>query len=291
MNKASIRVLVVDDYKPWQDLICSLIEAEQGVRVIGRASDGSEAVQKAKELQPELILLDIGLPTVNGIEAARQIRQLSPKSRILFVSDIRSGDIAEAAMATGALGYVVKSNAAKELLAAVNALRWSLAPNDPNLRRASDGKVYEEIVDAALALMRSDYASMQMLFPERGTGGELRLLAFRGFNPQAAKFWEWVRADSRSTCGIALRDGQRVVARDITTCDFMVDSDDQQVYLQTGIRACQTTPLMARAGNVVGMISTHWRTPHQPSEDDFRPFDILAREAADLIERCRREEE
>jgi GAF domain-containing protein len=70
----------------------------------------------------------------------------------------------------------------------------------------------------------------------------------------------------------------------------MADSEDQEVYLQTGIHACQTTPLIARAGNVVGMISTHWRTPHQPSQEDFTLFDILARQAADLIERCRQEE-
>jgi len=149
---------------------------------------------------------------------------------------------------------------------------------------------YEKLVDDAVAVMRSDYASVQMLLPERGRGGELRLLAFRGFNPEAARFWEWVRADSKSTCGIALRNTRRVVAPDIAACDFMADSEDQQVYLQTGIRACQTTPLIARAGNVVGMISTHWRTPHQPSERDFGLFDILARQAADLIERCRQEE-
>lgn len=111
---------------------------------------------------------------------------------------------------------------------------------------------YEKIVDDAVAVMRSEYASVQMLFPEHGTGGELRLLAFRGFNPEAAKFWEWVRADSKSTCGIALRETRRVVAPEIAVCDFMADSEDQQVYLQTGIHACQTMPLIARAGNVVG---------------------------------------
>jgi GAF domain-containing protein len=146
---------------------------------------------------------------------------------------------------------------------------------------------YAKIVGDAVAVMRSDYASVQMLFPERGTGGELRLLAFRGFNPEAAKFWEWVRADSKSTCGIALRDARRVVAPDIAVCDFMADSEDQQVYLKTGIRACQTTPLITSAGNVVGMISTHWRMPHQPSERDFDLFDILARQAADVIESLR----
>lgn len=147
----------------------------------------------------------------------------------------------------------------------------------------------EKIVDVAVSLMRSDYASLQMLVPERGEGGQLLLLAFRGFNPHAAKFWEWVRADSKSTCGLALRDSQRVVASDIATCDFMADSDDQDVYLQTGIRSCQTTPLIARNRNVVGMISTHWRTPHQATEDDFRLFDVLAGQAADIIERCRQD--
>ncbi|HKT68807.1 MAG TPA: ATP-binding protein [Terriglobales bacterium] len=151
--------------------------------------------------------------------------------------------------------------------------------------------LYEKIVDAAVVIMRSEYASMQMLFPERGAGGELRLLAFRGFNPEAAKFWEWVRADSKSTCGLALRTGQRVVAPDIANCSVMAGSEDQAIYLGTGIHACQTTPLIGRGGNVVGMISTHWRAPHQPSERDFRLFDILARQAADLIERARREQE
>jgi len=75
--------------------------------------------------------------------------------------------------------------------------------------------LYEKIIDAAVAIMRSQFASMQMLYPERGEGGELLLLPFRGFNPQAAKFWEWVRADSESTCGVALRTGQRVIAADV----------------------------------------------------------------------------
>ena len=159
------------------------------------------------------------------------------------------------------------------------------------INEQSTEALYEKIVDAAVAIMRSDYASMQMLYPERGSGGELRLLAFRGFNPLAATFWEWVRADSKSTCGLALSTRRRVVAPDIQTCEFMAGSEDQQVYLQTGIHACQTTPLIARSGKVVGMISTHWRSPHQPSERDFRLFNILSRQAADLIERTRREQE
>ena len=166
--------------------------------------------------------------------------------------------------------------------------RWrgQIADNDRDPGKTHPSSDYEKIVDDAVALMHSDYASMQRLFPERGAGGELQLLAFRGFNPQAAKFWEWVRADSKSTCGMALRDKIRVIAPDIASCDFMAGSEDQQVYLQTGIRACQTTPVIGRGGNVVGMVSTHWRTPYQPSEKDFQLFDALARQAADLIESC-----
>jgi GAF domain-containing protein len=131
--------------------------------------------------------------------------------------------------------------------------RGGVVETNGHATKTSDWSDYEKIVDDALTLMRADYASLQMLYPERGAGGGLRLLAFRGFNPQAAKFWEWVRADSKSTCGIALRTSQRVIAPDITACDFMDHSEDQKIYLQTGIRACQTTPLIVGSpikGNV-----------------------------------------
>jgi two-component system nitrate/nitrite response regulator NarL len=93
------------------------------LRVIGVASDGLEAVQKAEELQPDLILFDIGLPSLNGIEVARQIRKLSPKSKILSVSQESSVEMVQGALSTGAQGYVVKSDAGSELLAGVNIPR------------------------------------------------------------------------------------------------------------------------------------------------------------------------
>jgi PAS domain S-box-containing protein len=148
---------------------------------------------------------------------------------------------------------------------------------------ASDAEVlYEKILDAAVAIMRSDFASMQMFYPERG---ELRLLACRGFSPTAAAFWEWVRPGSGSTCGAALATGNRSIVPDIELRDFMAGSEDLETYRQTGIRAVQSTPLVSRDGHLLGMISTHWRNPHQPSERDFHLLDVLARQAADLIER------
>jgi DNA-binding NarL/FixJ family response regulator len=120
--KSSIRVLVVDDYEPWRRCFSTMLGKEQRLQVIGEASDGLEAVQRAQELQPDLILLDIGLPTLNGVEAARRIREVSPASKILFVSENHSAGIAEEALSMGAGGYVVKSDAAGELLPAVDTV-------------------------------------------------------------------------------------------------------------------------------------------------------------------------
>jgi FixJ family two-component response regulator/two-component sensor histidine kinase len=145
--------------------------------------------------------------------------------------------------------------------------------------------LYDRILDAAKVIMRSDFASMQKYFPERGPSGELRLLGHRGFNNEAARFWEWVRPTASCTCGVALRTRERVMVPDVETCDFMAGSDNLRTYRQTGISAVQSTPLMSRRGQSLGMISTHWRQPHSPSERDLRLFDILARQAADLIER------
>ena len=116
------RIIVVDDYDPFRRFICSTLRKRPELQIVGEVSDGLEAVQKAEELQPDLIMLDIGLPSLNGIEAARRIRKLSPKSKILFVSQESSADVVQEALALGALGYVVKAHAGSELLAAVGAV-------------------------------------------------------------------------------------------------------------------------------------------------------------------------
>ena len=122
LEPAQVRVLVVDDFGPWQDFVSKTVGKEPDLEIIGRVADGSEAVEQAEQLQPDLILLDIGLPTLNGIEAATRIREVSPTSKILFVSEDRSVDIAEKALSTGAGGYVVKSDAASDLLTAIKAV-------------------------------------------------------------------------------------------------------------------------------------------------------------------------
>src|SRR5882724_6817787 len=102
--------------------MCSTLEKGPELQVICEVSDGFEAVQKAEELKPDLIVLDIGLPTLNGFEAARRIRQLSPESKILFLSQESSADVVQEALRLGALGYVVKGHAQSDLLPAVEAV-------------------------------------------------------------------------------------------------------------------------------------------------------------------------
>ena len=116
------RVLIVEDFPAFRRFICSTLGKSLDLRVIAEVSDGLEAVQRAAELKPDLILLDIGLPTINGIEAARQICKLSPESKIVFLSQESSADIVEEALSTGACGYVVKAKAATQLLAVVDAV-------------------------------------------------------------------------------------------------------------------------------------------------------------------------
>ena len=122
LKQLPIRVLVVDDYEPWRRFISTSLQAKPELQIIGEASDGLEAVHRAQKLQPDLILLDIGLPTLNGIEAARQIRHLSPESKILFVSENRFWTIAEEALRSGGNGYLIKSDAGIDLLRAVEAV-------------------------------------------------------------------------------------------------------------------------------------------------------------------------
>lgn len=122
MSTSLFHVLIVDDYEPWRHFCSKTVQKRAELEVVGYAADGLEAVRAAQQLQPDLILLDIGLPLLNGIEAARRIREVSPKSRILCVTEHRSRDIAEEALRVGATGYVIKSQGGGELLRAIRTV-------------------------------------------------------------------------------------------------------------------------------------------------------------------------
>ncbi len=136
-----------------------------------------------------------------------------------------------------------------------------------------------QLLDAAVMIMHSDFASVQIFDAERD---QLSLVAHRGFTPEAAERWRVVRRDTQTPCGIALATGSRVVIADVGDLDPMLR--------RLGIRSVQSTPLISRNFELLGVISTHWRTRHEPTARELRLFDVLARQASDLLERARTEE-
>jgi DNA-binding NarL/FixJ family response regulator len=118
----TIRILLVEDFEPFRSFTRSLLLERPELQIVGETSDGLEAIRQAQELDPDLILMDIGLPGLNGIEAARRIRDLVPKSKIVFLTQENSPEIVQEALSLGALGYVHKPCAGNELLQAIAAV-------------------------------------------------------------------------------------------------------------------------------------------------------------------------
>jgi len=122
MAVASIRVLVVEGFEAWRRSVCSMLKRHADVRIVGEAADGIAAVQEASKLKPDLILMAIGLPNLNGIEAARRICQAVPGTKIIFLTLNSEADVVNAALSSGAKGYVLKTDAGSELWPAIKAV-------------------------------------------------------------------------------------------------------------------------------------------------------------------------
>ena len=162
MSTPVVRVLVVDDFEEWRRELRAILEQRPTLRVVGEAANGQEAVQQAHLLRPDLILLDIGLPVLNGIEVARRLRDSKLQSKILVVSENRRREIAEEALRTGTFGYVIKSQAGSELLLAVDAVLQGkefvsafLRTQDPPARKAFGSSPCHGIDQRSMASNRS----------------------------------------------------------------------------------------------------------------------------------------
>lgn len=145
-------------------------------------------------------------------------------------------------------------------------------------------KLYEQMLDTAMSIMHSDCASMQTVRPDN-SGNVLHLLAWRGFHPQSAEYWKTVRLDSTSSCAAAGCTGERFIIEDTEQYALIAGTPNLEEYRLSGIRSMQSTPLISRTGKLLGMVSTHWRQPHRPSANESNAFDVLARQAADFMER------
>jgi DNA-binding NarL/FixJ family response regulator len=298
VEKSTICILVVEDYEPFRQFISQTLQAQSHLRIVKEVSDGAEAVQQAQQLQPDLILVDVGLPTINGIEATRQMRKLSPMSKIVFVSENRSPDVAEEALRAGGLSYVIKSDAAKDLLAAIDAVLLgrgfvsaSLArqvrggsdtaasearnPTEHNpFLQFSGNALVSKFLASVIEATAADFGNVQ-LFDSRS--GVLRIVVHRGFENEFLRFFETVDLKEHCACGTALKNRSRIVVTDVAS-DAIFSSDTRGVLLRANVRSIQSTPLINVAGNLVGMVSTHYTSPGGPLPYMWPAVDDLATE-------------
>jgi DNA-binding NarL/FixJ family response regulator len=290
----SQRILVVDDFGPWRHFVSTTLGNHPELQVVGEASDGLEAVQKAKELQPDLILLDIGLPLLNGIEAARRIREVSSASKILFVSEDRSPDVAEGALNTGAGGYLVKSIAARELLPAIKAVlqdtRFISAglgsletrqaavsdgehsnDNNPYLLFAKSPRL-SEFLASIIKVTGADFGNVQLF---DSSNRVLRLAAQYGFEREFLDYFDTVGLKHGCACSKAMKNRSRILVTDVAT-DELFSNESRGVLLRANVSSIHSTPLIDPLGRIVGMVSVHYSRPGGATTDMSTRIDALA---------------
>lgn len=156
---SGLRILIADDHEVARGGIRSLLEGHEGWEVCGEARDGREAVELAGQLQPDILLLDIGMPNLNGLDAARQILAAMPEARILILTIHDSEFVVREVLAAGARGFVLKSDAGRDLVAAVEALQ--------NRRSFFTPKISQMMLDGYLRPSQENEMSVQTVLTPR----------------------------------------------------------------------------------------------------------------------------
>ena len=217
------------------------------------------------------------------------------------------GRIDPVAMDGGTGLLITARDVTDEVVRTARGLTYERAPNDGAERLAHDldamrrlhrlstrlvcsedfAQALEETVEAAIAITRADMGNIQLLDPASRT---LKIAAHRGHEKWWLDFFESVPKGKGAACGAALQRGTRIIIDDVTKSPVFVGTPALEVQLRAGVRAVQSTPLVGSSGDLVGMISTHYRTPRRPDERDLRLLDVLARQTVDMIERQRAEE-
>lgn len=279
------KILVVEDSEIFRKYVCSMLSERGGCEII-ECSDGLEAVRNAEEIQPNLILLDIHLPSLNGFEVARRVRNVATSARIVFLSLERSGDVVRKALGLGAWGYVHKTKVRGDLFRAVDSV-FRAQPfvsdgllSDSSLLWLNLRAALSEVVARAIEMTGADKGNLQIL--DRETD-RLHIVAYQGFSEQFLEFFDYVE-HSQGSCGTALARGQRVIVDDIANDPIFRGTKSGEVVLAEGIRAVQSIPLRTSAGQLMGMLSTHFQAPGPPRHKLSAVTDTFAQQVADLIQ-------
>jgi signal transduction histidine kinase/DNA-binding response OmpR family regulator len=301
------RILVADDNSDMRQYLARLLAEHYEIETV---ADGQAAVEAAREQPPDLIVSDVMMPILDGFELLKVLRadERTRNTPVVLLSARAGEESRVEGIQAGADDYLIKPFSARELLARISArLEIARLQRGSEQRVAADlqamtrlqeignrctragndfDKCLDEIVAAAIDLTGAEKGNLQLLDP---VSGSLMLAAHRGFEEPFRKYFASV-GDHDSACGVAMARSERLVVEDVTQGDIFVGKPSLDVLREAGVRAVQSTPLMSSAGQLLGMISTHFPQPHQPVERELRLMDLLARQAADYLERMQAEE-
>ncbi len=299
-------IVLADDNADMREYVQRLLQPHYEVIAV---ANGEEALQAIQERLPDLIVSDVMMPVLDGFGLVRELRNnLETASIPILLLSARAGEEARIeGLSAGADDYLIKPFSAQELLArirsqlamarlrdeaaqTIRSLNAQLRADLESMTRMQQlstrliqtedfALLLEEIVDAAIGITQADMGNIQLL-----ENGALKIIAQRGFDSAFLDFFNAVQ-EGEAACGTAMLNSERVIVEDVASDPIFSSAPVREAVLASGARAVQSTPLVSRAGRVIGMFSTHYRTaPHHPTERELRLLDILARLAADLIE-------
>jgi DNA-binding NarL/FixJ family response regulator len=286
VENACIRILIADDHGGWRTLVRSMLTCEPGLQVVAEAADGVEAVQRAAELSPDVVLLDISMPSLNGMQATRWIRNILPECKILILTGFRIPEFAEEAMRNGATGYVIKSSASDDLIPAIQAVfagetfvsdAIPACANRVNSEDPASGisrrpnpfaefggnPGIQEFLESVVCASGADFGNVQLF---DSANNVLRIVAHFGFQNEFLEYFGSVAHENSTVCSGAMAERQRVVASDISKYPF-ASSQAADVLRRAHVGSCQSTPLLCDVCGFMGVVSTHYaRLGGPPSE-------------------------
>ncbi|MFH5802125.1 GAF domain-containing protein [Haladaptatus sp. CMAA 1911] len=177
---------------------------------------------------------------------------------------------------------VERAQAEQDLAAELDAMKRLQEVSTQAIQQDDDGApLYESVLEASMDLVDAEFGTIQRLDSQ---AHELDMFVHRGFSGEMIAHWDRVDVETSSSCGRALQTEERVVVPDVQSCEFIEDGEDLEAFDRAGIRSVQTTPLVSRSGELLGMLSTHWADTHEPSERDLHLLDVISRQVADLMQ-------
>jgi len=253
-----------------------------GYRVESFAS-GAEFLTAVATTEAKCLILDIQLSETNGLALARQLSAAGFRIPIIFMTASDDSSLRNQCLALGGIAFLQKPFEASELKTVIQTLLNKHPiqfPARPVRHGDESRSIFDDFLEEAIRITSADMGTFQLV---DNSAGALRIITHRGFDAPFLNFFALVRGDDDSACATALKQSSRVVVPDVQTSPIFADRDSKDVLRVAGVRAVQSTPLFARSRNLIGIISTHWRSVTLPTVETLQELDYLAQLAAQKI--------